>query len=86
MGYTFDEAVEIVNERRAQQGPLLDQMIAIRDRYNGDYAIPLPRGMEGDLQARIIPSLLADGIDMPAMKASSMVSRATTCSSGCSLE
>jgi hypothetical protein len=70
VGYTFDEAVEIVNARRQQQGPLLQQMIAIRDRYNGDYALPLPNGVEGELKAKIIPALLADGIDQPAMKAS----------------
>jgi hypothetical protein len=71
MGVNFEDAVQIVNARRAQQGPLLAQMIAVRDRYNGDYAYPLAPNETGDQQAKLIPALLAEGVDMPAMKASS---------------
>ena len=42
MAYSFEEIVGIVRQRQDIQSPLLSKMIDIKDRYNGDYVIPLP--------------------------------------------
>jgi 23S rRNA (guanosine2251-2'-O)-methyltransferase len=45
--HTFDEIVGIVKHRQDAQSPLIQRMLDVRDRYNGDYVIPLP-SMEGE--------------------------------------
>ena len=40
--YTFEEIVGIIRQRQEAQSPLLERMLDIKERYNGDYVIPLP--------------------------------------------
>ena len=38
--YTFDEIVGIIRQRQDVQSPLLERMLEVKERYNGDYVIP----------------------------------------------
>lgn len=69
--YEWGDIQNIVEHRRSNEGPTKKKMIDVRDRYKGDYVIPLPsvEGMpEMDPPA---PRLIADGIDGTAMSAAS---------------
>ena len=44
---TFDEIVGIVKQRQQNGSPLLQRMLEVKERYNGDYVIPVPT-MEGE--------------------------------------
>lgn len=71
MGYTWDEARAIVQIRRSEQSALIRRMVEVRDRYNGEFQLPLPTD-ELDLDRPIaIPALVNEAVDMPAMHAAS---------------
>lgn len=72
MSFTWDEIRGIVAQRRSAEEHLKRAMIEVKDRYNGDYVIPLP-SVKGqpDMDAPV-PRLIADGIDGMAMAAASV--------------
>ena len=37
--YTFDEIVGIIRQRQDAQSPLLERMLEVKERYNGEYLI-----------------------------------------------
>ena len=37
--YTFDEIVGIIRQRQDVQSPLLERMLEVKERYNGEYLI-----------------------------------------------
>ena len=72
MAYTWDEIRNIVEQRRSDDDHVKSQMIEVKDRYNGDYVIPMPT-VEGQPEMEPpVPRLIADGIDHIAMFASSV--------------
>jgi hypothetical protein len=71
--HTFDEIVGIVKHRQDAQSPLIQRMLDVRDRYNGDYVIPLP-SMEGEpVLPPLTPALIAENIDAVAQRAASVM-------------
>lgn len=67
----FEECVHIIQGLRKADTRLKQQMIEVRDRYNGDVVMPL-LDVEGEptLQSPS-PQLIADAIDASAMRAAS---------------
>ena len=58
--------------RRMEDSPLKRMMIQVRERYNGDYIIPLPEVENEPTLNPPIPNLIADAIDHAALQASSV--------------
>ena len=65
MAYTFEEIVGIVRMRQSSQSDLLDRMNEIKDRYNGDYVIPLPSMDDEPILPPLTPALISENIDAP---------------------
>lgn len=72
MAYSWDDIRGIVEYRRSQDEELKKAMIEVRDRYNGDYVIPLPSVKGQPEMDAPVPRLIADGVDGLAMAASSV--------------
>lgn len=73
MSMSWDEIAATVAARRNSRGRLLQSMEDVRQRYNGDYAIPLP-GYEDEKEIPpVVPFLIAEAIDSPAMRAASVL-------------
>ena len=61
--YTFEEIVGIIRQRQEAQSPLLERMLDIKERYNGDYVIPLPSMDEEPILPPLTPALISENID-----------------------
>ena len=72
MAYTFEEIVGIVRMRQSSQSDLLDRMNEIKDRYNGDYVIPLPSMDDEPILPPLTPALISENIDAIAQRAASV--------------
>jgi hypothetical protein len=70
--YTFDEIVAIIRLRQEQQSPLLKRMMEIKERYNGDYVIPLPSMDDEPVLPPLTPALISENIDAIAQRAASV--------------
>ena len=68
--YTFDEIVGIIRQRQDVQSPLLERMLEVKERYNGDYVIPLPSMENEPVLPPLTPALIAENIDAVAQRAS----------------
>jgi len=71
--YTFDEIVSIIRQRQDAQNPLLDRMLEIKERYNGEYVIPLPSMDEEPVLPPLTPALISENIDAIAQRAASVM-------------
>ena len=71
--YTFDEIVGIIRQRQDSQGPLLERMLQVKERYNGEYVIPLPSMENEPVLPPLTPALIAENIDAIAQRASSVM-------------
>jgi len=71
--YTFDEIVGIIRQRQDIQSPLLERMLDVKERYNGDYVIPLPSMENEPVLPPLTPALIAENIDAVAQRASSVM-------------
>ena len=72
MAYTFEEIVGIIRQRQDIQSPLLSKMIEIKERYNGEYVIPLPSMDEEPVLPPLTPALISENIDAIAQRAASV--------------
>lgn len=72
MGHTWDEAVATVVQRRSHQVPLLQQMIEVQRRYNGEYVLPAPAEGPDEPRPVVVAQLINEAIDFPALQASSV--------------
>ena len=72
MSYTFEEIVGIVRQRQESQTDLLNRMQEIKERYNGDYVIPLPSMDEEPILPPLTPALISENIDAIAQRAASV--------------
>ena len=72
MALTFEEIVGIVRQRQAGQSDLLDRMQEIKDRYNGDYVIPLPSMDDEPVLPPLTPAIISENIDAIAQRAASV--------------
>jgi len=71
--YTFEEIVGIIRQRQDHQSPLMDRMVEIKERYNGDYVIPLPSMAEEPILPPLTPALISENIDAVAQRAASVL-------------
>jgi hypothetical protein len=71
--YTFEEIVGIVRHRQELQSPLISRMLDVRDRYNGDYVIPIPSMDDEPILPPLTPALIAENIDAVAQRAASVL-------------
>jgi hypothetical protein len=71
--YTFDEIVSIIRLRQEAQSPLIARMQDVKERYNGDYVIPLPSMEEEPVLPPLTPALIAENIDALAQRAASVM-------------
>lgn len=68
----FQAIAEEMARRRLAQHPLIERMIEVRDRVNGDVVIPVPE-MDDDIPlASLAPLLMAEGVEFPATYAAQM--------------
>jgi hypothetical protein len=63
---------EEMARRRLAQNPLLERMIEVRDRYNGDVVIPVPETDDDIPLSSLAPLLIAESVEHPALYASQM--------------
>lgn len=70
---TWTDIIAIIEARRATRGPVVDMMIAVRDRYQADYVIPDPSGATDDPSPILTPAIIAQAIDQPALRAASVI-------------
>ena len=69
VGPSVESIITMLTERRTSYGPVLNQMMKLRDAYNGDIIVPLP---EMDRQERSsVANLIATGLDQTAMRIAS---------------
>ena len=73
MAYTFAEIASIIRHRQDAQSPLLQRMLEVKDRYNGDYVIPIPSMDEEPVLPPLTPALISENIDAVAQRAASVV-------------
>lgn len=68
---TIQQIISIMRQRRSMQSLLIQQMIDIRDRYNGDIVLPMVDVQESPTMDVPTPRLIAMGIDANARRAAS---------------
>ena len=68
----FEEIVSIMTQRRLAQTPLLTAMVKVRDRFNGDYIIPMPNTSDETAMTPTMPAVIANAIENTALRAASM--------------
>jgi hypothetical protein len=69
----YEQVVASMFQRIDGDHRRIQQMIDIRDRYNGDWVVPIP-DLEGeDEMPAPVPNLLADAIDQTSMRAGSVM-------------
>lgn len=69
---TFEEITRIVKDLQMQQGPVLNRMKDILDRYDGDWVLPMPDIDKEPNLPPLTPALVADAVDNMAMRAASV--------------
>lgn len=69
----WSHIVDLVYERQDANHVLLDAMIDIRDRYNGEYVLPWFTDESIEDVAVAVPSLVAEAVDNLAMRAGSVL-------------
>lgn len=60
----WTEICAIIEARRSQRHPLLNQMMQVRERYNGDWILP-----EFDTMGSLTPTLIRESIDNLGLRA-----------------
>lgn len=69
---TWDAIIHAINYRRTYAGRLINDMVRIRDIYNGDIVIPMA-DVKGEPDSRpAIPALVNQAVDSPAQRAASV--------------
>lgn len=69
MSRSIEWICEEMARRRSAQSPLIDQMIAVRDRYNADVVVPVPDTDDDVPLNSLAPLLIADAVDNAALYA-----------------
>lgn len=73
MAHTWAEIWAVMQDRRRRQGPILNQMAEIRNRYNGDWTIPYLSVEEMPELPPLTPAIIAETIDNLGMRAGSVL-------------
>lgn len=75
MSYTFDQIREFVLLMQDDQGPLLQKMRDILQRYEGDWVLPMVDLEKEPKMPQLTPALIGEAIDQVAMRAASVQPR-----------
>lgn len=73
MAYSWDEIFAAMQQRREKNTPILEQMITIRNRYNGDWVVPYLTQEEAPELPPLTPSIIANTIDQYGQRAGSVL-------------
>lgn len=68
---TADEIVAKLKQRRANRGPAIGRMVALREAYHGDVIVPLPELEQSELPA--VANLLNQGLEQMALRVASVM-------------
>lgn len=71
--YQWHDIYTIMMRRKSANGPILNQMITVRDRYNGDWAVPYLTNEEAPELPPLTPAIIAETIDSYGMRAGSVI-------------
>lgn len=71
--HTWSDIYTIMQSRKAANGPILNQMITVRDRYNGDWIVPYLSKEEAPELPPLTPAIISETIDSYGMRAGSVV-------------
>jgi hypothetical protein len=69
----FHEIVSIVRQRVDADPQRIRDMIDVRDRYNGDWIVPIPDVEGQEALPAPVPYLMAEAVDQTAMRAASVM-------------
>jgi len=69
---TFDEIVQLVLDMQRLQGPTIQRMKDVLDRYDGDWVLPMVSVADEPTLPPLTPMLVGDAVDHMAMAASSV--------------
>ena len=69
---TFDEIIRIVQDMQRDQGPTLQAMKDVLDRYDGDWILPIPSLNDEPQLPPLTPALIGEAVDSMAQRASSV--------------
>jgi hypothetical protein len=72
MPLSWEEIRSVMERRRSFDTDVKRRMIEVRDRYNGDYVIPLPDSKGEPVLPMVMPNLIADGIETLALRAAAV--------------
>lgn len=68
-GPSIETIITMLMERRTAYGPVLNQMMKLRDAYNGDIIVPLPEMDRNERSS--VANLISTGLDQTAMRIAS---------------
>ncbi|MGL4297492.1 MAG: hypothetical protein ACRCW4_00265 [Candidatus Neomicrothrix subdominans] len=71
MSRPWEDIHATVLRRRERNSPIIDEMIVVRDRYNGDYVLPYLTDADAAGLPPLTPAIIADAIDNNGMLAGS---------------
>lgn len=71
MRLDFQEIASIIEKRRSDRSYLVQKMLEVQERYNGDYVVPLPNDDESSLPP-LTPAIIFEAIDQTALNANSI--------------
>lgn len=73
MKHTWDDIYSAMQARKERNSPILEQMIAVRDRYNGDWVVPSINQEVAPELPPLTPAIIAETIDNFGMRAGSVL-------------
>lgn len=68
-GPSIESIITMLIERKTAYGPVLNQMMKLRDAYNGDIIVPLPEMDRNERSS--VANLISTGLDQTAMRIAS---------------
>ncbi len=69
---SFDEIIQIVLDMQRLQGPTIQSMKDVLDRYDGDWVLPMPSMDDEPALPPLTPMLIGEAVDQMAMRAASV--------------
>ena len=71
--YTWEQIHAAMQQRKERNGPILNKMIEVRDRYNGDWVVPYVSKEDAPTLPPLTPALIAETVDNLGMRAGSVL-------------
>lgn len=71
--YSWEQIYAAMQQRKQRNGPILNKMIEVRDRYNGDWVVPHVSKEDAPTLPPLTPALIAETVDNLGMRAGSVL-------------